>query len=237
MPCSDRGGCAMRRSRSCSIGARARHRVDARPGCRRALDPRRDPAARDIPVLRTRRLRRAADRGPGRRSAAGSSTARPSGGRRAPNARACATLARRIDDLRGELAASVGSPDAERIDRRAGSRRSHAWRDLDCRPGGAGALQRLRASAGRVRRVRGRGAGSRTSASRLAFELYSYDVQGRRRRVDAADSTAPSDCRRRVTAEGRYRLEIFKRRRTVRSRPASSFDVVAPPPALTKSCA
>ena len=146
--------------------------------------------------------------------------------------RACATLARRIDDLRGELAASVGSPDAKRIE--AVRRRViAAWRDLDCRQ------EVLVFSSGYEHRP---GATAVCADAELfpdlgdpvAFELYSYDTK-----VAEGDSTPQADGSQRlqapVTAEGRYRLDIFKRDdREIAT--SVDLDVVAPPPALTKSC-
>ncbi len=149
------------------------------------------------------------------------------------NARACAALARRIDDLRDELAASVGSPDAERIVPVRG-RVVDAWRNLGCRQ------EVVVFSSGYEHRP---GTAAVCADAELvpdlgepvAFELYSYDVK-----VAEGESTpglnGTQRLRSTVTVEGRYRLAIFK---VDEPEIATSveLDVVAPPPALTKSCA
>jgi len=149
------------------------------------------------------------------------------------DSRACAALARRIDDLRDELAVSVGSPDAERIVGLRG-RVVDAWRNLGCRQ------EVVVFSSGYEHRP---GAAAVCADAELvpdlgepvAFELYSYDVK-----VAEGESTPGLDGTQRlhstVTAEGRYRLEIFK---VDEPEIATSveLDVVAPPPVLTKSCA
>ncbi len=149
------------------------------------------------------------------------------------NARACATLARRIDDLRDELSVAVGSPDSERIEL-ARARVVDAWRDLDCRQ------EVVVFSSGYEHRP---GAAAVCADAELvpdlgepvAFELFSYDVK-----VAQGESTPGLDGTQRlqstVTAEGRYRLEIFK---VAEPEIATSveFDVVGPPPVLTKACA
>jgi hypothetical protein len=148
------------------------------------------------------------------------------------DARACATLARRIDDLRDELAVSVGSPDTGRIEVLRG-RVVAAWRNLGCRQ------EVWVFSSGYEHRS---GAAAVCADAELvpdlgelvAFALYSYDVK-----VAEGESTPGLNGTQRlqstVTAEGRYRLEIFK---VDEPEIATSveLDVVAPPPALTKSC-
>ena len=148
------------------------------------------------------------------------------------DARACATLARRIDDLRDERSVSVGSPDTERIEL-ARARVVDAWRDLGCRQ------EVVVFSSGYEHRS---GATAVCADAELvpdlgepvAFELYSYDVKV----ADGESAPGLNGTQRlqsTVTAEGRYRLEIFK---VDEPEIATSveLDVVAPPPALTKSC-
>ncbi len=130
-------------------------------------------------------------------------------------AAACETLARRIDDLRG-------SSEAVR------DRVIETWRDLDCRP------EVVVLSSGYEHRT----IGSAVCADArlfpdlgepLSFALYSYDVKVAEGEADGQRVHAT------VTAEGRYRLEIFKRDdREIAT--SVNLDVVAPPPALTKSC-
>ena len=165
----------------------------------------------------------------GRRIVDSATVRRPS----SSDGRSCATLARRIDDLRDELAASVFSPDMERIEVVRGGV-VDAWRNLGCR-------QEVRVfSSGYEYRP---GASTVCADAELvpdldepvAFELYSYDVK-----VAEGPSAPGLDGTQRlqatVTAEGRYRFEIFK---VDDPEIATSveLDVVAPPPALTKSCA
>ena len=186
MPCSERAAARCDGRGACSIGALgARHRVDAWPGCGRALGPRRDPAARDIPVLRTRRLRhrsgsRSASTIGGRDRRPARPSARPSSpnARHARHSRAGSTICATTWPPR------VGSPDAEPDRPCPGSRSSHAWRNLGCRQ------EVLVLSSGDEHRP-GRPPCARDAelvpdlGEPLAFELYSYDVHGRRRRVDA----------------------------------------------------
>ena len=149
------------------------------------------------------------------------------------NARACATLARRIDDLRDELAVSVGSPDTGRIEPARASRRRRLARPR-LPAGSGGVLQRLRAPA-RATAVCADAELVPDLGEPVAFELYSYDVK-----VADGESmpglNGTQRLRSTVTAEGRYRLEIFK---VDEPDIATSveLDVVAPPPVLTKSCA
>jgi len=148
------------------------------------------------------------------------------------NARACAALARRIDDLRDELAVSVGSPDTERIEL-ARARVVDAWRDLGCRQevwvfsSGYEHRAGLSAVCADAELVPDLG-------EPVAFELYSYYVK-----IAEGESAPGLNGTQRlqstVTAEGRYRLAIFK---VGEPEIATSveLDVVAPPPVLTKSC-
>ena len=110
------------------------------------------------------------------------------------NARACATLARRIDDLRDELAASVGSPDAERIEPVRG-RVVDAWRNLGCRQEvvvfSSGYEHRPGATAVCADAELFPTSVSRSRSSSTATTSRSPKASRRR------DSTAPSDCSRR----------------------------------------
>ena len=127
------------------------------------------------------------------------------------NARACATLARRIDDLRDELAASVGSPDAERIVPVRG-RAVDAWRDLGCRRRWWSSPAATSIGPGRPPSAPTRNwfptSVSRSRSSSTATTSWSPKAS-RRRGLDGTQRLQST-----VTAEGRYRLEIFKVRRT-----------------------
>jgi hypothetical protein len=126
----------------------------------------------------------------------------------------CVTLARRIDDLRFELVRD---------------RLIDAWRDVDCRQ------EVVVLSSGYEHRP---GAAVVCADARpfpdlgepLAFALFSYDEK-----VAEGDADGAGRVQATVTAEGRYRLEIFTRD-DPEIATSVNLDVVAPPPAVTKVC-
>jgi hypothetical protein len=146
---------------------------------------------------------------------------------RRPSGAGCADLAWRIDDLRDELGFALGSPDLARIEG-VRERVIDAWRELDCRQ------EMVVLSSGYEHRP---GAIAVCADARpfpdlgdpLAFALYSYDAKVVEGTADVRHVQST------VTAEGRYRFEIFK---VGEPEIATSveLDVVAPPPALTKAC-